>query len=150
MCRSLWTAAADLASAVEAEQGFAVVDCCDSCELAVGDLKRPVRSAELNPIALGENALLTAEHFDAREPARIVGDALAIGGLDHKPVRLAINRLDAGIAALLKRHLLAPASETDDVADLVAVRLTPLRTRKIAAHKDGLVDALRSDLAARW
>jgi hypothetical protein len=139
----------DLASAVKAEQGFAEVDCYDSGELAIGYPKRPVRSTELNPIALGENALLPAENFDARKPARIVGDALAIGGLDNKPVGVAIDCLDAGIAALLERQLFAPACEADDVADLVTVRLTPLRTRKVAAGKDGLVDALRSDMAAR-
>jgi hypothetical protein len=146
-----WDCGTDVASAVQAEQGFPEVDCYDGGELAIGYAERSVRSAEQNPFALGENALLPAEDFDTRESTRNVREALAIGGLDNKPVGVAINRLDAGVPTLLERHLLAPASETDDFADLnlIAMSVTPLRSRKIASHKNSLVDALRSDMATR-
>ena len=54
------------------------VDLLDGPQLAIRDLALPVRGGELHAVALRERALGLAIERHALQPARIVGDRLAV------------------------------------------------------------------------
>src|SRR5713101_1731089 len=59
----------DLALAIQSQGGLGSVECNDRSEFAVSNFETPLRRAELNTIADGDNPWFGAEHSDSA-PAR--------------------------------------------------------------------------------
>ena len=93
---------ADLASVVDAQSRFAIIDVNNSRKLSIGDAKRTIWCAELNPVAGPEQAVLLLKDLDPGQARGIVADGLSSFIPHHHLVPFRIDCLDLGITSAVE------------------------------------------------
>lgn len=92
--------------------------------------------------------MFLAKDLDAEQPDRIVFDASCAERVNREDVGVAIDRLDAAVAAPGKRELFAAANEANYLALLVIVGQCSLHARKVAIYEDALLAAVSIDMTS--
>src|SRR5216683_1756111 len=129
---------ADLAPVVDAHAQFAIVNGGDGRKLSIGDAKRTIWCAELNPVAGPEQAVLLMKDLDPGQARGMVTDGLSSFIPHHHLVPFRIDRLDLGITSAVETETRTPAPESEHVADFVTLRSSALRPGQLAVYEHDL------------
>ncbi len=110
---------ADLALAIQSQGGLRSVEPDDRSEFAISNFETPLRRAELDTIADGDNPCFRAEYFHSAPVRGIERHACAVAHMQREGVALGINVLNGQIGSLGDAAFLAAATECQNIALLV-------------------------------
>ena len=139
---------ADLAPVVDAQACFVIVDGDECRKLSIGDAKRTIRRAELNPVAGAENAALLMEDLDSGKARGIVADGLSPFISYHHLVPFRVDCFNPRITSAVDSQARTSAPESEHIADFVALRSFALGSGQIAVDEHDLFSSVGADVPA--
>src|SRR5216684_5393810 len=126
---------ADLASVVDAQSRFAIIDVNNSRKLSIGDAKRTIWCAELNPVAGPEQAVLLMKDLDPGQARGIVGYGLSSFISHHHLIPFRIDCLDPGVTTAVETETRTSAPKSEHIADFVTLRSFALGPGQLAVYE---------------